>query len=107
MSFFDKFKEYRDRNFWIAGESYAGKYIPDLAVLIDQYNAYSQPALQIKLKGIMVGNGVMDFAHVQTSEVEFLKARSFTNPELDMYWSNSCQFDADSAGCRFFFTNYW
>ncbi len=45
MSFFDKFKEYRDRNFWIAGESYAGKYIPDLAVLIDQYNAYSQPAL--------------------------------------------------------------
>jgi serine carboxypeptidase-like clade 2 len=44
LDFFNKFKEYRTNNFWIAGESYAGKYVPDLAVLIDLYNAYSQGA---------------------------------------------------------------
>ena len=44
----------------ITGESYAGKYIPDISNLIldnngDEKNKY------INLKGIMVGNGVMNF----------------------------------------------
>jgi serine carboxypeptidase-like clade 2 len=38
IDFFTKFSEYRQNIFFIAGESYAGKYIPDLAVLIDTYN---------------------------------------------------------------------
>lgn len=38
LDFFQKFPEYRKSPFFIAGESYAGKYIPDLAVLIDRYN---------------------------------------------------------------------
>jgi carboxypeptidase C (cathepsin A) len=38
LDFFKKFSEYRKAPFFIAGESYAGKYIPDLARLIDQYN---------------------------------------------------------------------
>ena len=31
VDFFKKFPEYQNRSFWIAGESYAGRYIPDLA----------------------------------------------------------------------------
>lgn len=38
VDFFRKFPEYVGREFWIAGESYAGKFVPDLAVLIDLYN---------------------------------------------------------------------
>lgn len=29
--FLDKHPEYKQNKFWIAGESYAGKYIPNLA----------------------------------------------------------------------------
>jgi carboxypeptidase C (cathepsin A) len=43
LDFFQKFPEYKKNNFWLAGESYAGKYIPDLAVLIDQYNIMDPP----------------------------------------------------------------
>lgn len=55
--------------FWIAGESYAGKYIPDLAVLIDKFNTFSG-ANPINLMGILVGNGVMNFqnGHLEKSE---------------------------------------
>ena len=35
LDFFSKYSEYSRNRFWIAGESYAGKYIPDLSVQID------------------------------------------------------------------------
>ena len=44
----------------MAGESYAGKYIPDLAVLID-YSNQGSSSKKINLKGIFVGNGIMSF----------------------------------------------
>ena len=60
LDFFNnKFPEYRKNRFWIAGESYAGKYIPDLAVLIDTHN-YVGEGTKVDIRGIIVGNGVMD-----------------------------------------------
>ncbi|XP_050245224.1 serine carboxypeptidase-like 45 isoform X1 [Quercus robur] len=53
---FAKYPEYRDRDFFIAGESYAGHYVPQLAQLIIQSN------LKINLKGIAVGNPLLDFS---------------------------------------------
>ncbi|XP_065629573.1 serine carboxypeptidase-like 45 isoform X2 [Quercus suber] len=52
---FAKYPEYQDRDFFIAGESYAGHYVPQLAQLIIQSN------LKINLKGIAVGNPLLDF----------------------------------------------
>jgi len=65
LDFFNLYPEYKKNPFWIAGESYAGKYIPDLAVLIDQYNFDSKSP--INLKGIMIGNGIMDFHTLSNS----------------------------------------
>jgi carboxypeptidase C (cathepsin A) len=60
LDFFAKYPEFTKNGFWIAGESYAGKYIPDLAVLIDKHNLKS-PSNPVNFKGILVGNGVMSF----------------------------------------------
>jgi carboxypeptidase C (cathepsin A) len=60
LNFFQLYPEYAKSKFFIAGESYAGKYIPDLAVLIDKYNL-QQIINKINLVGILVGNGVMTF----------------------------------------------
>lgn len=69
LDFFKKYSEYLRNGFWIAGESYAGKYIPDLAVLIDKFNE-NAGANAINLKGILVGNGVMSFqdGHLEKSQ---------------------------------------
>jgi len=60
LDFFVKYPELSSNIFWIAGESYAGKYIPDLAYKIDLYNTQT-PSKQINLKGLLVGNGIMSF----------------------------------------------
>ena len=60
VSFRKKFPNLANRDFWISGESYAGKYIPDLAREIDLFNQ-NNPKAQIPLKGLLIGNGVMTF----------------------------------------------
>ena len=104
MAFYQKFPEYQNRGLWIAGESYAGKYIPDLTQLILQSN--EQGKSSIKLKGILIGNGIISFDYLQQSEIEFMVARSFVDPETLQYWRSSCQSDPESAGCQFFLKRY-
>ena len=51
------------RDFFVFGESYGGKYVPDLAHVIHnnkfQPRFTQNPGIQIKLKGIGIGNGWM------------------------------------------------
>ena len=100
LDFFNKFPEYKKSPFFLAGESYAGKYIPDLAVLIDRYNL--DAASPINFKGMMIGNGVMKLSSVFRNQIEYLLDRSFIDPEIKSYWYTACQSDPDSAGCRYF-----
>ena len=60
LSFFIKFREYKGREFYISGESYAGIYIPMLAYEIINYNKIVPEDNKINLKGIMIGNGVVN-----------------------------------------------
>ena len=104
--FFRNYEEYRNNKLFIAGESYAGKYIPDLAVQIDKQNLNASK--QINLKGILVGNGIMDFrgGELERSSIEFMLDRDFVDPELAPYYKLSCLSDPDSAGCSYFSIEY-
>ncbi|KAI4335540.1 hypothetical protein L6164_014178 [Bauhinia variegata] len=53
-----RFPQYKYREFYIAGESYAGHYVPQLAKKIYDYNK-ANPHI-INLKGFIVGNAVTD-----------------------------------------------
>ena len=92
VDFFAKYPEYQNNHFFIAGESYAGKYIPDLAVLIDTYNYVSQGA-KINLKTIMVGNGVIDHRTIEYSSYDYMIDRRFVDPEILSYYHGACQSD--------------
>jgi hypothetical protein len=105
VDFFEKFPEYKGRRFFIAGESYAGKYIPDLAVEIDLHNQRGE-GTAINLMSIIVGNGVMSFDTLQRSTYEYMIDRKFVDPEIVPIYQSSCQTDPGSAGCRFFEIEY-
>ncbi|RZF45122.1 hypothetical protein LSTR_LSTR011966 [Laodelphax striatellus] len=56
--FFQLFPSLRKNEFFITGESYAGKYIPALAYAIHKDNQNSES--KINLKGLFIGNGLTD-----------------------------------------------
>jgi len=60
LNWFRRYPQYKDRDFYIAGESYAGFYIPELTDTIIEGNKKANPTSMIQLKGIMIGNGIID-----------------------------------------------
>ncbi|PKA48514.1 Serine carboxypeptidase-like 40 [Apostasia shenzhenica] len=55
-----RFPEHAGRDLYLAGEGYAGNYLPQLAQIILNHNR-ARKAPAIKLKGLIMGNPIMDF----------------------------------------------
>ncbi|GER51916.1 serine carboxypeptidase [Striga asiatica] len=62
----NRFPEYKNRILYITGESYAGHYIPQLAILIIKTRAK-----MFNLKGIAIGNPLLEFDTDLNSVPEF------------------------------------
>lgn len=60
LQFFAGYPEFKDNDFYIMGESYAGIYVPTLAYNVIAYNQATSRD-NINLVGIAVGNGVTDY----------------------------------------------
>lgn len=56
--FFKMFPELQTNDFFVTGESYAGKYVPALSSAIKDYNIKAET--KINLKGLAIGNGLCD-----------------------------------------------
>lgn len=67
--FFTMFPHHQKNDFFIAGESYAGKYVPAISYKIHQENQNQQ--MKIPLKGLAIGDGLCDPIH-QLNYGEFL-----------------------------------
>ncbi|KAF9809828.1 hypothetical protein IEO21_07228 [Rhodonia placenta] len=64
-NFYDVFPEYKNVEMYIAGESYAGQYIPYFA------DAVLNSTLNVPLRGAAIGNGWMDGRHQYPSFLEY------------------------------------
>lgn len=58
VQFFELFPEYRENEFYVAGESYAGKYVPAVSHTIHKNNPGAR--VKINFKGLAIGNGLID-----------------------------------------------
>ncbi|CAN1854317.1 Serine carboxypeptidase-like 31 [Linum perenne] len=92
---FLKFPSYRTRTFYIAGESYAGKYIPELAEFILDRN--SDPSLHIDLKGILMGNPETNDADDWRGMVDYAWSHAVISDETHRIISQSCNFSSDDT----------
>ncbi|CAL5363508.1 unnamed protein product [Camellia sinensis] len=69
VKWFERFPQYKQRPFYIAGESYAGHYIPELSQVIVHHNKGIKDPI-INFKGFLLGNPLIDdyYDNIGTSE---------------------------------------
>lgn len=93
-SFYAKFPEYQKQDLYITGESYAGIYVPYLAMRIHQHNEMAKlnNRTPINLKGIAVGNGATDWNYDTTpSYLPMAFNHQLMDKELyDTFVNNNC-----------------
>ncbi|XP_061421857.1 lysosomal protective protein-like [Lethenteron reissneri] len=91
-SFFAKFPEWSKHDLYLTGESYAGFYLPTLAVRVME-----DPS--INLKGMAVGNGLSSFEINDNSIVYFAYYHGLIGEDL---WVNLQQHCCSEGKCNFF-----
>ncbi|XVF87538.1 hypothetical protein PTKIN_Ptkin18bG0128300 [Pterospermum kingtungense] len=92
---FLKFPSYRTRTFYIAGESYAGKYVPELAELI--YDNNKDPSLHIELKGILMGNPETDDAEDWRGMMDYAWSHAVVSDETHKIIGETCDFKSNDT----------
>jgi len=58
--FFQLFPDLRNNDFYVTGESYAGRWVPASAYNVHLHNQRCTPEEKINLKGIAIGDGAID-----------------------------------------------
>nr|TKW33547.1 hypothetical protein SEVIR_2G244200v2 [Setaria viridis] len=84
LHWLERFPEYKGRDFYIAGESYAGHYAPQLAAVIVAVREFTGKN-PTSLKGIFVGNPFLDNYMNDKGSLEFLWNHGVMSDEM---WAN-------------------
>ncbi|CAN6214759.1 unnamed protein product [Urochloa humidicola] len=71
LKWLERFPQYKGREFYLTGESYAGHYVPQLAQAIKRYHEGTGDK-SINLKGYMVGNALTDDFHDHYGIFQFM-----------------------------------
>ncbi|GFR42849.1 hypothetical protein Agub_g3807 [Astrephomene gubernaculifera] len=89
LRFLERFPRFRNTPFYIAGESYAGHYVPNLALVVVEGNkaAAATGDAKINIQGFMVGNPWTD------ATIDNLGA-------VDYWWSHALISDQTALGIR-------
>ncbi|XP_055815115.1 serine carboxypeptidase-like 40 [Solanum dulcamara] len=89
LNWLERFPEYKNRDFYISGESYAGHYVPQLAHAILKHNKLANKTL-INLKGIIIGNAVINDDTDTIGMFEYFASHALISDETYHDIQNSC-----------------
>uniref|UniRef100_A0ACD5YEG0 Uncharacterized protein n=1 Tax=Avena sativa TaxID=4498 RepID=A0ACD5YEG0_AVESA len=92
VKWLERFPEYKDRAFYISGESFAGHYVPELAATILLHNTYNNRTI-VNLQGILVGNPYLDANRNSKGGINFLWTHAVMSDEVYMNVTKNCDFD--------------
>ncbi|KAK4790121.1 hypothetical protein SAY86_017425 [Trapa natans] len=71
LKWLERFPQYKGREFYLTGESYAGHYVPQLSKAIVTFNEAKGEQV-INIKGYMVGNALTDDFHDHLGVFQFM-----------------------------------
>ncbi|XP_009792171.1 serine carboxypeptidase-like 40 [Nicotiana sylvestris] len=91
LNWIQRFPEYKNRDFYIAGESYAGHFVPQLAQTILHHNKLAKKTL-LNLKGIMIGNAVINYETDRKGMYEYHASHALIPDEILEQIERYCNF---------------
>ncbi|KAM7257354.1 hypothetical protein ACFE04_013095 [Oxalis oulophora] len=106
VNWLERFPQYKTRDFFIAGESYAGHYVPQLANTIVLNNHKNTTRTIINLKGIAIGNALIDSPTWDWGTSDFLWSHAMNSDETHEGLSKYCNFanQTSSDQCNYFWS---
>ncbi|KAF6140705.1 hypothetical protein GIB67_018228 [Kingdonia uniflora] len=91
VSWLERFPQYKTRDFFIAGESYSGHYVPQLAYTIIQNNKNTNQTV-INLKGIAIGNALIDYQINTLGMLDYFWGHALNSDEVYEAVHKYCDF---------------
>ncbi|CAL0304360.1 unnamed protein product [Lupinus luteus] len=95
VNWLERFPEYKDREFYIAGESYAGHYVPQLAHTILEFNKKAGKTI-INLEGILIGNAVINDETDSEGMYDFLASHAIISEKAAYDINKACVFSSSN-----------
>ncbi|XP_047950431.1 serine carboxypeptidase II-2-like isoform X2 [Salvia hispanica] len=89
----ERFPQYKGRDLYLTGESYAGHYVPQLAHAIVKHNEKNGEET-INLKGFMVGNALTDDFHDHFGVFQFMWSVGMISDQTYKQLNAKCDFDS-------------
>ncbi|KAJ6814831.1 serine carboxypeptidase-like 40 [Iris pallida] len=101
LNWLERFPQYKTREFFVTGESYAGHYVPQLAETILRNNEIANQTV-INLRGVAIGNGFVDHAGNLIGQIEFSWSHAQISDETHAAIRKECNFSSRtlSEQCR-------
>ncbi|KAK3133553.1 hypothetical protein QOZ80_6AG0537980 [Eleusine coracana subsp. coracana] len=94
VKWLERFPEYKGRDFYVAGESYGGHYVPQLATVITTMNSFPDQQTPIKFQGIFVGNPLLDDYLNNKGQLEYMWSHGMISDEVWATILATCSFNA-------------
>ncbi|XXG60906.1 hypothetical protein AAC387_Pa04g2701 [Persea americana] len=104
VNWLERFPQYKNRDFYITGESYAGHYVPQLALTILEFNKHTNQTA-INLQGIAIGNALIDDETNEWGSYDFFWTHALLPDEIHQGIILNCNFTPsapDTKACDHF-----
>ncbi|KAK1384385.1 Carboxypeptidase [Heracleum sosnowskyi] len=92
INWFAKFPSYKDRDLFLTGESYAGHYIPQLAIALLDHNEQSR-GYKFNIKGVAIGNPLLKLDRDAPAVYEYFWSHGMISDEIGLAIFNECDFE--------------
>ncbi|EXB95303.1 Serine carboxypeptidase-like 40 [Morus notabilis] len=96
VNWLKRFPEYKGRDFYISGESYAGHYVPQLAHTILHHNKRANKTI-INLKGILIGNAVINDETDEKGMYDYLANHALISDHAANIIQSHCDFSPNAT----------
>ncbi|KAG2322321.1 hypothetical protein Bca52824_015534 [Brassica carinata] len=93
VKWLERFPEFKGRDLYIGGESYAGHYVPQLAHTILAHH----PKSFLNLKGILIGNAVINDETDLMGMYDFFESHALISEDSLLQLKNNCDLKTESA----------